>query len=79
MTQVEMIEKHLKDFGSITTWESYSEYGITRLSARIADLKELGYKFDEEWLTRKNRYGKPISFKKYILKGKGVNEFVIEK
>ncbi len=63
-----MIERHLREFGSITTWESYAENGITRLSARIADLKLLGYEFDEEWLTRKNRYGKTISFKKYILK-----------
>lgn len=68
MTQVERIEKHLKEFGSITTWESFEEYGITRLSARIKDLKARGYDFDEEWLTRKNRYGRPVSFKKYILR-----------
>ena len=68
MTQVELIEKHLKDYGSITTFESFIEYGITRLSSRIWDLKRLGYEFDEEWVTRKNRYKKSISFKKYILK-----------
>lgn len=68
VTQNEMIEKHLREFGSITTFESYTEYGITRLSARIKELKNKGYQFNEEWLIRKNRYGKLVSFKKYILK-----------
>ena len=68
MTQCEMILQYLKDFGSITTFESFKELGITRLSGRIFDLKQQGYEFSEEWLSTKNRYGKPISFKKYKLK-----------
>ena len=68
MTQCEMILQYLKDFGSITTFESFRELGITRLSGRIFDLKQKGYEFEEEWLNTKNRYGKPISFKKYKLK-----------
>lgn len=67
MTQNEMIAKHLEMFGSITTFESFQEYGITRLSARIKDLKIRGYRFEEEWISRKNRFGKPVTFKKYIL------------
>ena len=69
MNQCEMIIKYLNDFGSITTFESYSELGITRLPSRIWDLKQQGYEFKEEWISRKNRYGKQISFKKYELKG----------
>lgn len=69
MTQNEMILEYLNEFGSITTYESYAELFITRLSARIWDLKhKYGCEFDEEWITRKNRYGKTCSFKKYILK-----------
>jgi hypothetical protein len=37
------------------------------LPSRIFDLKQRGYKFEEEWVSKKNRYGKMISFKKYIL------------
>lgn len=70
MNQCEMIIKYLKDFGSITTFESFIELGVTRLASRIVDLKNQGYKFSEEWVTQKNRYGKVISFKKYILKEK---------
>ena len=66
-----MIIKYLNEHGSITTYESYSKLFITRLSARIFDIKhKYGIEFDEEWVTKKNIYGKPCSFKKYILKRK---------
>ena len=71
MTQNEMIIKYLNEHGSITTYESYSKLFITRLSARILDIKhKYGIEFDEEWVTKKNIYGKICSFKKYILKRK---------
>ena len=63
-----MILRHLKDFGSITSWKSFADYGITRLSAIIYKLKHIdGYDFSEEWQTCINRYGEKTSFKKYIL------------
>ena len=68
MTQRERILNHLEKYGSITTWESFERYGDTRLSDKIYQLKKLDYEFDEEWITTKNRYGKPVTFKKYILK-----------
>ena len=71
MTQNEMLIKYLNEHGSITTYESYSKLFITRLSARIFDIKnKYGIEFDEEWVTKKNIYGKICSFKKYILKRK---------
>ena len=68
MSQCEMIIKYLNDFGSITTFESYEQLGITRLPSRIWDLKQKGYDFEEEWISKKNRYGKSVSFKKYTQK-----------
>ncbi len=71
MTQNEMVLKYLEENGSITTYDSYKELFITRLSARIWDLKhKFGCEFNEEWITKKNKYGKVCSFKKYILKDK---------
>ena len=67
MTQNEMVLMYLKEKGSITTYESYAELFITRLSARIYEIKKMGYNFTEEWVYKKNRYGKKIKFKKYIL------------
>ena len=70
MTQNEMVYDYLKKKGSITTYEAFTELFITRLSARIYDIKKM-YNLDikEEWITKKNRYGKSCSFKKYILEG----------
>lgn len=69
ITQKDRILNHLKKYGSITTWESFELYGDTRLSDKIYRLKKDGYKFNEEWVCKKNRYGKNIAFKKYILEG----------
>ncbi|HKM01831.1 MAG TPA: helix-turn-helix domain-containing protein [Sedimentibacter sp.] len=64
-TQCERILRHLKDNGSITTWEAFTEYGITRLASRIWDLKQQGYKFKKNFETKKNRYDENVSFVKY--------------
>ena len=73
MTQKDRILKHLQRYGSITTWESFEMYGDTRLSDKIYRLKQDGYEFDEEWLSKRNRFGQPVQFKKYILRS-GKNE-----
>ena len=67
MTQVEIILRHLQDYGAITTYEAFTEYGITRLPSRIFDLRSRNLNITDEWVYRKNRYGKQIKFKKYIL------------
>lgn len=38
-TQKELVLDHLKHYGKITTMEAIMRYGITRLSARIYDLR----------------------------------------
>jgi hypothetical protein len=69
MNQREMILQYIKDFGSITSYEAYIDLGITQLATRIKELKEQGYSFATEWIKKKNRYGKSVSFKKYSLGG----------
>ena len=65
MNQREMIIDYIENFGSITSYEAYIDLGITQLATRIKELKEQGYTFKTEWITKKNRYGKNVSFKKY--------------
>ena len=65
INQNDRIIRHLKDYKTITSWEAIQEYGITRLSARIKDIKDMGYIIDDEWLTNTNRYGDTISYKQY--------------
>ena len=67
MTQGEMIIKYIRDFGSISSWEAYSELGITQIAARIFYLKKEGYQFTTERVNTTNRYGKPTHYDIYRL------------
>lgn len=67
ITQKQRVLKHLQENNSITSWEAIKEFGATRLSAIIFDLKKEGYNFNEEWVSTVNRYNEPVTFKKYIL------------
>jgi hypothetical protein len=62
------ILNHLQEFGNITSWEAIKEYGCTRLSAVIWNLRHK-YNLDitDEWVDFKDRYGQSSQFKKYIL------------
>ena len=42
-TQENQILNHLKQHKFITSWEAIQEYRITRLSARIYELREKGF------------------------------------
>ena len=63
--------KHLEENGSITSWEAIKEYGATRLSAIIYDLRHY-YDLDirTEIVDFTNRYGNKSHYAKYILEGK---------
>lgn len=65
--QEDMIYEHLKAYGSITSWEAIKEYGCTRLSAKIYNLRKQGYKIISETETATNRFGKKVNYAKYIL------------
>lgn len=66
-TQCERILRHLRDFGSITSLEAITEYGILRLASRINDLKRQGYNISAERGKGKNRYGEQTTFAVYRL------------
>lgn len=65
MTLINAVLRHLKDKGNITTFEAFTEYGATRLSAIIFELRKK-HIITDEWIERVNRYGENIRFKKYI-------------
>lgn len=60
------ILKHLQEYKSITTYEAFTEYGATRLSAIIFDLRKK-YKIGDEWVIKVNRWGDEVRFKRYFL------------
>lgn len=67
MNQRQMILQYIKDFGSITDYEATVDLGILQFGTRLKELREQGYNFSSEWVKRKNRYGKPVRFKRYKL------------
>lgn len=70
MTQNERVKRHLEKFGKITSYEAFTEYGVTRLSARIWDLKHrYGLVITEERKAAKNRFNEEVYFAEYRLEG----------
>lgn len=61
---------HLMTEGSITAWEAIKEYGSTRLSAIVYELRKQGWNIESEMVTAKNRYGNPVTFARYHFKSK---------
>lgn len=67
MTQNDLILRHLRDYGSISSMEAMENYGIMRLASRISDLKKAGIPITREMVSRKNRYGDTVTFARYSI------------
>lgn len=66
-TQCDRVLRHLNDYGSITSLQAISEYGILRLASRISDLKKMGYPITSRTCAAKNRYGETTYYSEYRL------------
>lgn len=67
MTQERAVLKYMQEFGSITSFEAFQELGITRISARIFELRDKGHEIISIPMKTKNRYGNTVNFVKYKL------------
>lgn len=67
-TQCERIIQYIKDFGSITTLEAFTELGVVRLGARISELRKDGVQILDKPEVVKNRYGEKCHIKRYYIK-----------
>ena len=65
----ELVLMHLQEYGSITQNEADDMYGIKRLSARINELRNMGYAIQTEMVSCKNRRGRVSNFARYYLEG----------
>ena len=68
MTQKKRVLDYIEEFGSISSLEAFVDLGVTRLSARIYDLKKMGYEFDISSETKRNRFGEITTYARYSLK-----------
>ena len=67
MSQNEEILKHLQEIGCITQWEAIRLYRITRLSARIKDLRSMGHNISSTNVYGKDCNGRPQHWTSYRL------------
>lgn len=69
MSKTEKVAMHLLEKGSITSWEAIQEYGATRLSAIIFNLRKRGMDIRTERVDFTDRFGSKAYYAKYILEG----------
>ena len=76
MSQKERVMEHLRTCGGLTSAEAMEMYGIARLASRVAELRADGIQIRTETVTKRNRYGQPVTFARYVLdkNGKGEQE-----
>lgn len=60
------ILNYMRENGSITTFEAFTELGCSRLSEYIRQLR-LEYNIKSEWISARNRHGNKIRFKRFWL------------
>ena len=68
VNKTQLVLKHLKEKGNITSWEAIQKYGATRLSAIIFNLKDKGYEINTLMIDGKDRFGNESRYAKYVLK-----------
>ena len=69
MNKTKAVQLHLIEKGSITSWEAIKEYGATRLSAIIFNLRRKGMNIESERIDFTDRFGNPAHYAKYVFKG----------
>lgn len=55
---------YMRDFGSITSFEAFTELGCTRLSEYIRQAR-LTLNVKDKWEKTINRYGEKVEYKRY--------------
>lgn len=68
VSQELLILDYLKAHGSITPQDALHEFGCFRLSARICELREMGFDIDTTLETGKNRMGQTTRYARYTLR-----------
>ena len=63
------ILKHLRTNPWLTSKEAFEKFGITRLSARIKDLRDKGYDIETVMVETTTRFGESCRYARYVLRG----------
>ena len=67
-TQRDEVLNYMNQFGSISTFEAYTELGVTQLGARIKELELKGWLIGRTRKARlSNRTGKTVRYVEYFI------------
>ena len=69
MSQNDKVLNYLKTHKKMTSMDAINHLRITRLSARIADLRDRGIEIDSETVYKRDADGNPIHYSVYTLRG----------
>ena len=67
MSQADRVLSYLERGNTITTLDAFQELGITRLGARIFELRQQGHPVQSNRLTVTNRFGEDCSISEYYI------------
>ena len=64
----QQVLNHLKQYGTITSWQAIQQYGATRLASIICNLRKRGYDIHTIKMEDTDRNGNTCQYAKYVLK-----------
>ncbi len=68
MTQGERVIQYIREHGSISPMEAFTDLGVTKLATRISELcRKQGYVFGRKYEAGKNRFGQEVYYMRYTL------------
>lgn len=67
MTRKQAVLDYIREHGSITSAEAFTELGNTRLSASVFELRREGHPIAREMVEGKDRNGQRVRFARYTL------------
>lgn len=65
-TQCKRLLEYFRKHKTITNYEGIQNLGILGMSARISDLRKMGYRINDMQVAIKNRFGETCYVKRYI-------------
>lgn len=69
VTDAQLVLEYIEEFGSITPLEALRDLGVYRLSARISDLRKMGYPVETKMEPVKTMRKKNCRIARYSLGG----------
>lgn len=66
-SQTKRVLEYMQEHNGITSYQAFRDLKITRLSARIYDLRRDGVNIDQERITKKNKDGELVGYDRYFV------------